>query len=404
MEKKNIPELRFKGFEDEWELKTLGELAIFNPKSTLPRKFKYVDLESVLGTEMVGYTIHSKKSAPSRAQRLATYGDVFFQTVRPYQRNNLLFEIKENDYVFSTGYAQLRPIMSGSFLFALIQKDSFVQKVLDECTGTSFPAISSRSLSNISVNYSDNLFEQEKIGLLFKNIDKKLELEKEKHKKLKDFKNSMLKDMFPKEGESIPKLRFDGFDGQWSTYELSELGHKYTSLTGKTKKDFGHGSARYITFINVLENPISKIDGVEKIEIDNNQTSVKKGDIFFNISSETYDEVGLSSVWTYDMDNYYLNSFCTGFRPNVNLDSYFISYLLRSETLRKQITKLAQGISRINISQTKLLNIKLLIPEYQEQEKIGNFFKNLDQKIEASEEKIKKIEDFKKSLMEKMFV
>ena len=69
-----------------WEQRKLGEVAEFNPKSELPAVFEYVDLESVVGTEMVSHRTEIKDSAPSRAQRLAQVGDVFFQTVRPYQR------------------------------------------------------------------------------------------------------------------------------------------------------------------------------------------------------------------------------------------------------------------------------------------------------------------------------
>ena len=73
-----------------WEQRKLNEVAEFNPKSDLPESFEYVDLESVVGTEMVSHRTETKETAPSRAQRLAQTGDVFFQTVRPYQRNNYL--------------------------------------------------------------------------------------------------------------------------------------------------------------------------------------------------------------------------------------------------------------------------------------------------------------------------
>ena len=68
----------------------MNEVAEFNPKSDLPESFEYVDLESVVGTEMVSHRTETKETASSRAQRLAQTGDVFFQTVRPYQRNNYL--------------------------------------------------------------------------------------------------------------------------------------------------------------------------------------------------------------------------------------------------------------------------------------------------------------------------
>lgn len=75
-----------------WEQRKLGELALFNPKDELPQTFEYVDLESVVGTEMLSHRTEVKSFAPSRAQRLAHTGDLFYQTVRPYQKNNYLFE------------------------------------------------------------------------------------------------------------------------------------------------------------------------------------------------------------------------------------------------------------------------------------------------------------------------
>ena len=114
-----IPELRFPEFTGDWEQRKLNELAEFNPKCNLPNSFEYVDLESVVGTEMISSRYEIKENAPSRAQRLAKKGDVFYQTVRPYQRNNYLFDKEENNYVFSTGYAQLRPNCNSRYLLNL---------------------------------------------------------------------------------------------------------------------------------------------------------------------------------------------------------------------------------------------------------------------------------------------
>ena len=92
-----FPEVRFAGFTEAWEQRKLGELAMFNPKEELPQEFEYVDLESVVGTEMLSHRTENKTSAPSRAQRLARTGDLFYQTVRPYQKNNYLFEKPDNN-------------------------------------------------------------------------------------------------------------------------------------------------------------------------------------------------------------------------------------------------------------------------------------------------------------------
>ena len=192
----NVPEIRFKGFTDAWEQRKLGDLAIFNPKAELPDIFEYVDLESVVGTEMLTHRTESKRTAPSRAQRLARTGDLFYQTVRPYQKNNFLFEKPDKHYVFSTGYAQMRPIMDGRFLLCLVQNDSFVKVVLDNCTGTSYPAINSNDLAGIEVYSPSNPQEQTQIGDFFKDIDNLITLHQRKLEKLKNIKKSMLEKMF----------------------------------------------------------------------------------------------------------------------------------------------------------------------------------------------------------------
>lgn len=191
-----VPEFRFKGFTGDWEQRKLEELAEFNPKSTLPDEFEYVDLESVVGTEIIAHRTETKETAPSRAQRLAEQGDVFYQTVRPYQRNNCLFEGADEDYVFSTGYAQMRPHGDSYFLLTLLQKDEFVNVVLDRCTGTSYPAINSTVLAGLTVRCPANLDEQAKVGNYFKNIDILITLHQRKCGALKDLKKGMLQKMF----------------------------------------------------------------------------------------------------------------------------------------------------------------------------------------------------------------
>jgi len=167
----NVPEIRFKGFTEAWEQRKVGELASFNPKDELPQIFEYVDLESVVGTEMLSHRTEVKSSAPSRAQRLAHTGDLFYQTVRPYQKNNYLFEKPDNNYVFSTGYAQMRPYVDGYFLLSLVQSERFVKVVLDNCTGTSYPAINANDLAEIEVAAPSDESEAQKIGIIFRSID-----------------------------------------------------------------------------------------------------------------------------------------------------------------------------------------------------------------------------------------
>ena len=191
-----VPEFRFKGFTGDWEQRKLGDLAEVNPKSVIPEEFEYVDLESVIGTEIIAHRTESRASAPSRAQRLAEAGDVFYQTVRPYQKNNCLFEGAKESYVFSTGYAQLRPHGDSYLLLTVLQREDFVNNVLDRCTGTSYPAINANVLADLTVSYPTDVHEQEKIGQNFKNLDTLITLHQRKCDELKKMKKGLLQKMF----------------------------------------------------------------------------------------------------------------------------------------------------------------------------------------------------------------
>ena len=119
----------------------------------------------------------------------------------------------------------------------------------------------------------------------------------------------------------------------------------------------------------------------EPIEIDNNQRKVQFGDVFFTTSSETPEEVGMSSVWLGNTDNTYLNSFCFGYRPSLKIDNYYLAYMLRSDEVRKKIILLAQGISRYNISKNKVMEIAVPLPNIAEQQRVGSYFQQLDSLI-----------------------
>ncbi len=179
----------------DWEEKKLGEVCKVNPNSVkLPQEFIYIDLESVDKGMLIKQEKISKGIAPSRAQRVLKKNDVLYQTVRPYQRNNLFFSFK-GDYVASTGYAQLRAKESPSFLFYLLHTDSFVGKVMNRCTGTSYPAINSSDLSNIEVSIP-SLLEQQKIASFLSSIDNAIEKVSQQIDDSVVFKKGLLQKMF----------------------------------------------------------------------------------------------------------------------------------------------------------------------------------------------------------------
>ena len=205
------------------------------------------------------------------------------------------------------------------------------------------------------------------------------------------------------EEKRVPETRFEGFSGEWEARRLGEIGKAYGGLSGKTKADFGHGLARYITYMNVFSNAVADPEMTGQVEIDARQHEVEAGDIFFTLSSETPDEVGMASALLEKRGVTYLNSFCFGFRPAQKLDSCFFAYLMRSPSARKKIVLLAQGISRYNISRRKMMEIEVCLPSLEEQQKIGEFFRRLDRLIALQRRKTEKLIQLKKGFLQKMF-
>lgn len=250
-----------------------------------------------------------------------------------------------------------------------------------------------------------SLPEQTAIGSFFQDIDQLISLQQRKLDVLKEQKKTYLKLLFPAKGQTKPALRFAGFEDEWKEVKLGEVGETYTGLSGKTKEDFGHGEGKFITYVNVFNNPLTDLYGLDSVEIDDKQRRVQYGDVLFTTSSETPEDVGLSSVWMGTEDNVYLNSFCFGYRPQKGIfDLYYLAFVLRSFSVRKEFMLLAQGISRFNISKTKVMDMSIHVPSLPEQEVIGSFFQDLDKSIAKQEEKVNQLKESKQTLLRKMFI
>ncbi len=397
--KKNIPEIRFKGFDDEWEEFTLANLAYFNPKSPLPDVFEYVDLESVVGTEMISHRQETVYTAPSRAQRLACYGDLFFQTVRPYQQNNYLFNITDDNYVFSTGYAQMRPFGDGYFLLNLVQNDRFLKMVLDNCTGTSYPAINSKALAELDVTVPNVIIEQSRIGSYFQHLDKLINLHQKKYDKLAALKKAMLEKMFPKDGSDVPEIRFKGFDGKWEERILSDMA-EYKN--GKGHEDRQRTSGRY-ELINL--NSIS-IDGGLKHSgkfIDETNATLQKNDLVMVLSDVGHGDLLGRVALIPENNRFVLNQRVALLRPNQSVDAIFLYYNINAHQFYFKAQ--GAGMSQLNISRSSVENFISYIPALpQEQQKIGSYFQNLDKLIYLHQKELDKLKNIKKACLEKMFV
>lgn len=410
MEQNSKPIIRFRGFDAPWISSELNNISSINPKTTIPDSFEYVDLESVVGTSLLGHRTEKKESAPSRAQRRASKGDIFFQTVRPYQRNNFLFDMDDKNFVFSTGYAQIRSEMYSYFLFNALQRDPFLKEVLNNCTGTSFPAINANALGKIRVSYPNDVSEQERIGDTLTNLDSTINYRRHELEKLENVKKACMERMFPREGETTPQLRFKGFNDDWQLVRLGDIGSFKSNGVDKKISDNETviNLLNYMDVYNKRRLTARNCGSLMQVTASSRQiqeNNVERGDVFFTPSSETAEDIGHVLVIEETLPNTCYSYHLMRFRPES--EAFYLNfpnYVLESDYVRSQLVLSAQGVQRFVLRKENFENINCFIPTLAEQEKIGNYFRHLDELIAAKRQEIEKLQNIKQSLLDKMFV
>ena len=396
----NPPNIRFKGFTDDWEQRKLNEVAEFNPKSELPDEFEYVDLESVVGTEMISHRTETKDSAPSRAQRLAQPGDVFFQTVRPYQKNNYLFSKLDNNYVFSTGYAQMRPNIDTAFLMSFLQTDSFVKIVLDNCTGTSYPAINSSDLSNLEISLPKSFEEQKKVGKTIISIDNLITLHQRKCDETKKLKKFMLQKMFPKKDAKKPEIRFVGFTNDWEQRKLGDWGDFYYGRSCPKWSVTEDATIPCIRYGELYTKFGAKIDRVYSY------TNMPPENLRFSKGTEVLiprvgeDPMDYNHCTWLSMKDVAIGEMISVF--NTDNNPLFTATMFNA-TLQNEFAMRVEGGSVTNLYFEKLKNIDVSFPSIREQEMIAAYFENIDNLITLHQRKCDELKEFKKYMLQNMF-
>lgn len=400
VQKSAVPRLRFKGCEGAWEEKSLCGFALINPRANIPEQFEYVDLESVVGTKMISHRTVSRTTAPSRAQRLAFAGDIFFQTVRPYQKNNFYYDAENQTYVFSTGYAQLRPYVNGKALFNALQNDAFVNRVLLNCTGSSYPAINPTMLGQLLLSMPKDGCEAACIGQMFVCLDAGINKGESRLSSLRQLRRAMLVKMFPRPGQSVPEIRFKGFDGEWGYVPLADIADKVVEKN--VQKEYSE------VFTNSAECGIVSQREYFDFDVAKNIGGyyvVRNGDFVYNPRMSKEAPVG-----PINMNNLgragVMSPLYFVFRTH-GIDEGYLSVYFKTKCWHPFM--LFNGDSgarsdRFSIRNEVFMRMPISKPSLPEQRKIAAFFRNLDRLIGAAEKKVAKLRRVKSSLLERMFV
>ena len=400
-----VPRLRFPEFRDAgpWEVRRLGEVCEINPScGRLPEYFVYIDLESVEDGELIQRKTVSKKRAPSRAQRILRKGDVIYQMVRPYQKNNLLFNLEDKEeYVASTGYAQLRANGSSTFLFYLVHTYPFTTEVLARSTGSNYPAINSSDLANVLTAIPDTP-EQQKIADCLASLDDLIRAEEGQLAALKDHKKGLMQQLFPREGETTPRLRFPEFRdaGPWEVKRLGEV----VKITGggtpsRSVKEFWNGDIPWISSSDVSDESIHELKITRRITaeaVSKSATKIVPENSILLVSRVGVGKLAVSRIPVCTSQDF------TNLTPNED-DALFLGYYLSAWA--NVLKSFSQGMAIQGFTKEDIESLAIPIPKVStgEQQKIADCLSSLDGLIQAKSEHIDALKQHKKGLMQQLF-
>ncbi|MFD0993174.1 restriction endonuclease subunit S [Tenacibaculum geojense] len=290
------------------------------------------------------------------------------------------------------------------FLKKLLESNYYQRVMIENAGGSTIKHIYITIVNKMHIGVPPTLKEQKAIATALSDVDDLItSLETLIAKKQAIKQGAMQQLLTPphKGGKRLP-----GFSGEWVEKVIGKIGITYGGLSGKSKKDFEDGKYPYITFLNVMNNVVIDTSIFEYVHIKpgEQQNKARKGDLFFNTSSETPEEVGMCAVLNEDIGELYLNSFCFGFRlkEDSNVYAYFFSYLINSSIGRNLFLSLAQGATRYNLSKSNFNKLIIEVPSKKEQKAIAEILSDMDAEIEELETKKAKYQQLKQGMMQEL--
>ena len=384
-----VPNLRFEKFNDNWSRTTINKVCVCNPKSEdkLDDEFIYIDLESVEKGVLKSKNIIHLKNAPSRAQRILYKNDILFQSVRPYQRNNYLFNQGDDlfQYVASTGYIQIRTTLNPKYLFQLLNTDKINNEVMLRCTGTSYPAINSNDFSNIVLTITNDRDEQNKIAEFFSLIEERI--------------NTQIKIINSIKSQIRTINNHIAFDSTSSELSIASLFHVKTSN-------------------KLVESNTGKFCIVDMGTIDANgnyiigkYTDDETSLIPYGTLVMPKDDIGGGKIICKTMcinasNKYALSDHVFALKlKNDNYNPVYFSALINSQYNNHKLKKLVTGSAQLGINQENLNRYKLKFSDSLElQHKYSELIIRLNEKLIVEKRLLDLFSSQKKYLLKNMFV
>jgi type I restriction enzyme S subunit len=413
-----VPAIRFKGFSGGWEECSVGEITVFHKQGfytteSYGQSKKYYLLRGTdLANNKVVLNSTPKIDASEKDFRdfKVEVGDVLLVRSGSVGTYGIVYEnIKGifGSYLINFRFNQLMVV--NEFFGCFYQSDRFhrqLRKIIQQSANTN---INAENIKSVEI-YLSSLLEQTKIGDYFQQLDTLIAQHQQKHDKLLNLKKALLELMFPKQGATVPEIRFKGFSGEWDRRKLLSNFEKIIDFRGRTPKKLG-------------------LDWSETGYLALSALNVKNGFIDFNTDAnfgdqELYDkwmsgnelhknqvlfttEAPMGNVAQIpDGRKYILSQRTIAFEVNPKLiEENFLAVTLKSPSVQRKFTSLSSGGTAQGVSQKSLASVDVVVPkDTTEQTQIGNLFQQLDTLITQHQAQLKKLGNIKQACLEKMFV
>lgn len=397
---KKVPQLRFPGFCGEWEERKLGDVYTQrNERGFDTLQILSVSIHHGVSNEELDSDTLGKKVRRSEDKSLYKHvydGDLVLNMMRAWQG---AIGVVHTEGMVSPAYitafpsAQLYP----PFMEYYLRRDETIGQIDNLSYGVT--DFRKRLYWNSFIDVScciPSVPEQEKITAFFKQLDHLIALQQRKLTHLQARKKGLLQKMLPKDGELFPELRFTGFTDDWKERKLGDITNSFSGGTPSVgKSSYYNGEIPFIRSAEINSKSTELFISQEGLN-SSSAKIVNVGDILYALYGATSGEVGIAQI------EGAINQAILAIQPKENYDSQFIMQWLGGQKQRI-IDRFLQG-GQGNLSGSIVKDLLIEFPNYQEQQKIGAFFKQLDDSITLHQRKLDHLQDRKKALLQQMFV
>ena len=405
MKNTKMPAIRFKGFNDDWEQRKLGELYQRNTE----RNENLIGYDKTISVATMSYKDDGNGASESS---LSTYkvlrvGDIAFEGHTNKQFRFGRFVVNDiGTGIMSPRFSTLRPLneMPVNFWKQYIHSESVMRRILVNSTkaGTMMNELVIPEFLNQTIMVpSEN--EQAVIGQYFSNLDHLITFHQRKLEKIKLMKKSMLGKMFSRDAESIPKIRFDGYTDDWEQRKLGEIyGSIGNAFVGTATPYYVEQGHFYLESNNVKDGQInhnSEIFINDEFYEKQKDKWLHTGDMVMVQSGH----VGHAAVIPEELDNTAAHALIMFRIPKEKIEPYFLNYEYQTNKAKKKIENITTGNTIKHILASDMQEFVVDVPKYEEQKVIADYFANLDRLITLHQRKLEKLKKVKKSLLEHMF-